>query len=322
MKWALVRKTFNDSRWLLLACACALILIGWIRVIIVASMQTYRFSRIARHLPEFVQRLSPVPIEDLINYPGLIGFTFEEPITYFLMAVWTIGRASDCVSGELSRGTMEMLLSEPIRRLEYLAVHCLVTVLGVVTLSVAVFVGTWGGIETTHIEVSRPNRTWNLPIFGFSKEPAEGQPRNLVPMNELVKPKLFRAATVNYACLGLFLTGVTTLASACDRYRWRTIGVVVGFYVIETVIEIVGMAFGRLKWMLNLTFFAAYEPISFTVGTWRDGSYEWRFWAPESQGLIPDLGPVGCNTVLLTLAAISFVAAAMIFKHRDLPAPL
>ena len=82
--------------------------IAWIRVLIVATVETYRFQRIARNLPDFVKRLSPVPLEELINYPGLISFTFEEGLAYVIMAMWTVSRASDCVAGELSRGTLEM----------------------------------------------------------------------------------------------------------------------------------------------------------------------------------------------------------------------
>ena len=47
---------------------------------------------------------------------------------------------------------------------------------------------------------------------------------------------------VNFFALGLFLAGLTTLVSSWDRYRWRTIGIVVTFYIAFTIVKIAGMA--------------------------------------------------------------------------------
>ncbi len=48
MTTALLRKTIRDAQWLLLACITTLFAFSWIRVVIVASVETYRFQRIAQ----------------------------------------------------------------------------------------------------------------------------------------------------------------------------------------------------------------------------------------------------------------------------------
>lgn len=315
-------KTLNDGRLLLLACATGLLAIGWIRVLIVASMEAGRFQKIVRNLPEIVKRLSPVPIEDLVNYPGLVGFTFEEPIVYLLLTVWCVSRGSDIVSGEISRGTMEVILSQPIGRLRYLCLHHLVSLLGLVVLSSAVLAGTHFGIETANVQVSsRP--TWNVPIFGFDVPMVNksGEP-TVVPMSDFVSTKMFVPSTINFFCLGVFLTGISAALSSFDRFRWRTIGIVVGIYVVETVVELTGMAVKSCWWMLNFTFFAVYEPVAFATEYAKKPESAWRFFADESLGFIPDLGPLGCDFVLLFLGFAAVVLGAIVFIKRDLPAPL
>jgi ABC-2 type transport system permease protein len=323
VSFPLFRKTVNDARWLLIACAATLFAFSWIRVIIVASMETYQLQRIARNLPDLIKRLSPVPIEQLISYPGLVGFTYEEPLAYLIMAVWTISRGSDIVSGEISRGTMEMLLAQPVSRLRYVMTHTLVTVLGVAVLSFAAYGGTYGGVTTTGIKNRKPARTWTVPLFNMKLESQERKEEfEWIPMTKFVEPKVYWAASANYASLGVFLAGATTFLSSFDRYRWRTIGIIVGFYVIQTIVELTGMAVEGYRWLLNFTFFAAYEPVATVTEASKDASSAWRFWSPETHGMIPDLGPMGCNAALLSMGAAGIIAAAIIFCRRDLPAPL
>lgn len=322
MTWALVKKIVNDARWLLLASAATLFAFAWIRVVIVSGMQTYQLQRIVRNLPEMVKRLSPVPLEELIYYPGLIGFTFEEPIVYLIMAVWAVSRASDSVSGELSRGTMEMLLSQPLGRARYLLLHSGVTLAGVLILASAAYVGTHVGIANTNVKIKVAAPRWQPP-FGFRLPGQKVEETvRLVPMSEYVKPQVFQPAALNYAAFGIFLAGFTTVLSACDRYRWRTIAIVVAFYVLQTVLELTGMAVENLRWLLRLTFFSVYEPVAFSTAAAKDPTTSWRFFAQESSGYLPDLGPLGHDAILIGLGLLGIVAGVIVFKRRDLPAPL
>lgn len=323
MTWTLLKKTFRDGLGLLAACGGMIFAFAWIRVWIVASMETHQFQRIARNLPDLVKRLSPVPIDQFITYPGLIGFTFEEPLAYLTMAVWTIARGSDCVSGEIGRGSMEMLLAQPISRLRYLITHSLVTLLGIAIIASAAYVGTHLGVKTAEVRVHKPSKPWTVPFFGMklqSQKPSDEY--TMIPLGQYIKPKLFVVCTLNYAALGVFLAGATTCLSAFDRSRGRTIGMIVGFYVIQTVMELTGMVVEGYRWLLRFTFFGAYEPVAMATNVARDHDLAWRFWANKSTGAWPDLGPVGYDTVLTVLGLSGFVVAAWVFARRDVPAPL
>lgn len=323
MNRSFLLKTVRDSCWLLVACAGTLFAFSWIRVFIVASMEAERFQKIARNLPDILKRLSPVPIDELVSYPGLIGFTFEEPITYLIMAVWTISRCSDCVSGEIGRGTMEMLMAQPVSRRKYLLGHSLITVLGIVILAGVTFEGTRVGITNAEVDAGPNLLQWRVPLFGFDVPLGQRrQEPRMVPMTEFVNPAIYRSAAVNYFCFGFFLAGLTTAASSVDRFRWRTIGLIVSFYVMQTIIELTGLAVDGFQWLLNFTFFAAYEPVAFSAKIAKDASFEWQFFDRQSSGAIPDLGPLGCDASLILLGSIGFAFAFWAFGRRDLPAPL
>ncbi|MCA9150510.1 MAG: ABC transporter permease subunit [Planctomycetales bacterium] len=322
MNRVLLRKTFNDARWLLAACAGLMFLFSWIRVVIVSNMELHQIQRLTRNLPEFIQRLSPVPIEQLVSYAGLVAITFEEPIAYMMMAAWTFSRGSDCISGELGRGTLEMILAQPVGRMRYLWTHVAVTVAGVVLIALAAQAGTHVGINTSYVKQPASRAPWSILFPGADKQAALEPKFDLIPMTKYVQPRMFWTAALNYVCLGLFLAGLTTFMSAWDRYRWRTLGIIVGFYIIETICELTGMAVDGWHWLLWVTFFSLYEPVAFATAASKDPSAGWTFWAADSTGILPDLGPLGSDLLLLILAAGCFAGAAFVFRRRDLPAPL
>jgi ABC-2 type transport system permease protein len=324
MRFPLLRKSLLDGAWMLVAGSATLLIFAWIRMAIVGSMELYQFQRIARNLPDLVKSLLPVPIDQFISYPGLVSFTFEEPLAYLIMAWWAIARGSDSVSGELGRGTLEMLLAQPVSRLRYLLAHSAVTLAGIAVLAMAPYIGSWLGLHTVHMEVRPPRPAWTFPFIQPPTDPAKmaAAPLATQPLSDFVKPRLLRPAVINFACLGVMLAGIATAASAADRYRSRTIGLMVGFYVVQSVLELIGMAMPNCRWMLKLTLFSAYEPVAFVTAASRRPEVIWEVWSSESKGVLPDLGPLGCDLVLLGVGMLGLLIGLVIFCRRDLPAPL
>ena len=143
-----------------------------------------------------------------------------------------------------------------------------------------------------------------------------------IPLLQLVELRAFLPAVANFASLGIFLTGVCTLLSSLDRYRWRTIGLFMGFYVLQMLAEILGNAFPAFRWSHYLTFFRAYEPIKFVSEAVQDKSLAWAWFLRDASGNILDIGPLGGNLILAGLGMLGIALAAVIFSQRDLPAPI
>jgi hypothetical protein len=87
------------------------------------------------------------------------------------------------------------------------------------------------------------------------------------------------------------------------------------------ILKILGMAFERLAWLKNLSLFTAYEPQKFISIAVRSPEDTWSFTRLVEDGVV-ELGPMTFNGILLAVAAAGYVAAAIVFQKRDLPAPL
>jgi ABC-2 type transport system permease protein len=115
--------------------------------------------------------------------------------------------------------------------------------------------------------------------------------------------------TINLLCLGFTMSGLTTLFSSWDRYRWRSIGI--GAKSAES-----------LEFLQWATFLSAFEPqIQVHVAVDYPGQL-WSWKLIDVAGETGGLGPLGSNVILLSIGLLSYLAATWIFCRRDLPAPI
>lgn len=322
MNRALWSKSIHDGRWLWLSCALMLYAFGWVYVWITSQVDMSQFQAILDSLPDAWKRLSPVPIEQVASYGARIAFTYEEPTIYLAIALWSVARSSDCVSGEIGRGTMEMLLAQPTSRLQVILIPTIVTVVGAALLALVAWSGTLTGIATLSVDVSSPQSVtvpileWEIALPGTAAEPER------VPMRQLVNARAFAPAAVNLFALGFCLAGMGTFFSSWDRYRWRTIGIVVALIVVQMMIEVVALAVEPWSWLKWFTFLSAYEPVRIIIQSLGDANYAWSWLQYDDHGRWASLGPLGYDAVLLGLGTLGFVAGGIIFSRRDFPAPL
>jgi ABC-2 type transport system permease protein len=320
MNRSLVKKSIVESRGLLAACSIALFAFCWIRVWLVGMFEMSRFETVVEQFREF-ERFSPIPLDQLFTYAGRISLTFGEPIVLLCICVWTIARGSDCVSGEVGRGTMEMLLAQPVSRLRILWSHAAVTIAGVAALAIASWIGVYCGIRTTTVREPAPETVFRVPWLGWELSNPMAEPEMIaVPMADKVDPAVFSVASFNLFSVGVFLAGIATLMSSWDRYRWRTIGLLVGFVVVQMVFKVIALAYQPLSWLGKLTFWSAYEPERFVNIAVRWPEQAWSWTAPASSDLLA--GPAAYNLLLIGIGIAAYLAAAQIFRIRDLPAPL
>ncbi len=327
MNLALCRKIFADARLLLIACVIYVIAFSWARVFIVAELDTSQFRQILDLLPDTFKTFTPVDFEWLISYVGRIAFNFDEPMLVGAVALWCIARASDCVSGQLSGGTMEMLLAQPVSRTNHYVTHCSITVLGVVILCLATWFGMWAGVETAVVTiVEKPEVKIPFTKMGIPLPFLENTERDEA-LSKLVDSSVFWPGVVNLAALGVFLAGMTAFFSSWDRFRWRTIGIVTGIYVVAALIKVLAMSVQSMQWTSYFTFFSLYEPELAIAEIDRDANVatHWFLYqvnAETGAQQIDGLAPLSQNLILLAMGIGFFVAGQIIFKRRDLPAPI
>lgn len=278
MTGVLLARSIRDS-WPLL-CSCSMLALGftWLRIWVASHIKVDVFVKFFSESFKSFQELLPVPLADLASPLGRVAFSFEEFGLVLLLGLWTITRASDCLAGRISSGTMEMLLAQPIRRLTLFSTHTLVTLCGVVVIALAAWCGVGAGLSVSKFDEPPPLLT--------------------------ITP-----AVLNFLGLGVFITGAGTIVSALCRTRAAAVGVVLGLYVIEIAFQVVSRLADRFEWMRWLTILTAYEPTLLTLAIERDGPERWAmFWQYN-----------GC---LIGLGVALLATSAVIFCHRDVPAPL
>ncbi len=260
--------------------------VHWLRVWVSSFFTSSDLEGMFGFMPEFVEPLLPVPFSQIATAAGRIAVAYDDPIVLLVVTVWALSRGSDAVSGELNRGTMEMVLAQPVTRLGVLLSHAGMTLGGAAVLAAVAWSGTSVGLAMIAVEEPIPTR-------------------------------VFIPAALNLFAFTAFLAGLTTMVSSATSYRSRTLGMVGGFYAVSMVVKIIGRAVPHWHWLSNFSFFTPFEPQAL-VG---NASKAWTFWVPKAKGSF-ELGGLGYDSILIGLGLLAYVAAAAIFHRRDLPAPL
>jgi ABC-2 type transport system permease protein len=271
---AIWRRTWGDQRTLLLALAALWTAFPWIYLWLSAEIPMSDFQLLLRLIPEDWQRLSGVPLADVATPAGRVALAFVDPVVVLAATVWGITRGSDAVSGQLERGTMEMVLSAPVRRGAVFLSQALATTAGAALLSGVLLAAVWSAVA-------------------------------LGPWSGTVTPARFVPAVANVFGLMVCMAGLAAAVSAADSHRWRTIGILCGFYVFSILAKLVGRLSTRYGWVGYLSVLNAYEPQRLVSGT------------PESWAILARY-----DGVLLGVGLVAYLAGAVIFARRDLPAPL
>jgi ABC-2 type transport system permease protein len=272
---AIWKKTWGDQRVLLLSLAALWAAFPWIYIWLSAQIPMPAFQDVLlRAIPRDWQKLSGVPFSEVATHAGRVALAFVDPVVVLAATVWGITRGSDAVSGQLERGTMEMVLAAPVRRVAVFVTQALATTVAAAVLCCVLYGAVWSAIACG-------------------------------PWAGKVDSARFVPAALNVFGLMVCMGGVSACVSAVDSYRWRTVGILCGFYVFSLLAKLVGRLSGTFAWVGYLSVFNCYEPQRL-VGP---AAESWRLLATY-------------DGVLIGLGVAAYVVGAVLFARRDLPAPL
>lgn len=320
----LLAKYLQEAQWLLLALGGVLVLFPWLRIWTISQFDLSAFAPVIDQLRTF-ERFAPIPLEQFLTYEGVIGLTFSEPVVVLCILVWSISRGSDVVSGELNRGSMEMLLAQPISRGQLMLAHGLISIVGLGVLVAATWAGVWLGIGTNAVPM-QIGGLWRIPFINWELPLPWVEPRVILrPLSELVEPSMFLPASLNLFSFGFFVWAVAVGFSAIDHFRWRTIGCVLAVYVGQFLMFLLSRADTRFAWLKFGTFFSAYEPDRIVQLSVRYPEQRWQVVVQEAAAIsesVTVLGPMGYSLILLALGGLLYSWSWLHFVRRDLPAPI
>ncbi len=321
MNLSLLRKNVQESLLLFIGCAGLVATFSFFRVWVVGRLDSGRFRQIIDLLPKDWERFSSVDFDWIVSYLGRTATTLDEPMLVMLVSAWALVRGADVVGGELGRGTMEMLLAQPVSRARIFWQQVLVNVLGVLALCLVCWLAMWLAVQTTQIkETELPSI--QIPLTGIRIPIPNGEPKQiLLPMRDVVSATSFAPGLGNLACLGVFFVGMASWLSSNDRYGWRATGIAVGVYFLFAMLKIGSAATPALAWMGWVTVFSLYEPELHIQASQTDPQAIWHWTLVNHVSEKTVAGPLSSNLTLL-IGGIAFAAfGARIFGKRDLPAP-
>ncbi len=274
MNRALWSKTIGDARLLLAALVVLMFGFQWLFVWLSSLVELGALAMFLQALPGEFQSLLGMSLSKVATPTGRLALAYIDPVVIFATVVWGFARGSDCISGEIGRGTMELLLAQPVRRSSIVAVQAAVTAAGAALMAAAAWLGTYQGL-------------WAVGWLDH------------------VEPRHFIPSAANLFAITFFLAAASTLVSSCDSQRWRTLGIMGAFYIIELLIKIVARLAPKLDWLMYCTVLGAFEPQNLAVEPDRAWQLSLRY-----------------DGTLIGLGLLCYVLATIIFCRRDVPAPL
>lgn len=322
MNGPLNRKYWSEGWLLFVACAVGVVSFCWFRTWVVGELDTSQFRQIIDLLPKDWRKFASVDFDWLVSYLGRTALALDEPMLILFVSGWVLVRGSDVVSGELGRGTMEMLLAQPVSRRQVFLNHAFWTMVGLTGLMVLCWLAMSAGIWTSSVEESSypelviPIVDYRIPLTFLPPQTER------IMMSDEVNPIMFVPGIVNLWFLGWFLGGFAAMLSAFDRFRWRTLGLVAVFYFGNAGAKILGMSSEKLAWVKQLCVFGFYSPASVIERTQANSASLLHFFIYSPDGKIAGMALLGSCLILFVAGLICYFIGLRRFETRDLPAPM
>jgi ABC-2 type transport system permease protein len=252
MTWVLVRKLLRDV-WLPLAVVAALLFLFqllWAQVtnrittqIIVdlqraglrlEFLQNVLLSR-TQVIGQLVQAIIGGEQVELDRPDNFMSISYMHPFVLTIMGIFAVGRAANAIAGEIDRGTMELLLAQPIRRSQIILAHLTVDLIVLPVICIVMWLGTYCGTWWTGMQT------------------AENPMQRVDPMRFL--PALMSIWAILFAT-----SGITMWISSLGRSRARTWGWAITIFLIMFLINVFGQIWDWLDFLRPFTIHYHYQP--------------------------------------------------------------
>lgn len=269
---------------------------------------------------------------DLDKAQDLLSIGYVHPLMVVIFCIWGVGRAAGAIAGELDRGTMELLLAQPVARWRLLWAHLIVDAITIPILCLSLWAGNAIGvwmigpeIKMNTVEVSKLEKKGADGVrdltYLFEMKSLEFGPLKAGPFQVSLKgaplrdgPSLpvsssrlrvsawpFGAALWAVGGLIFAICGYTMWFSSMGRFRWRVLGIAVLVTLVMFLVNLLGQMWDVMEPFRPYTIFYYYDPQAAIQG---------------KSASLPMLA------ALYGVGVAGYGLALWTFTRRDLPAPL
>lgn len=165
---------------------------------------------------------------DVSKTGDLLSVGYVHPLPQTILMIWALGRGASALAGEMERGTMELLVAQPLPRWKLVTTHLLVDLVTIPGLVLFMFLGTWLGVELVPLKNADLSAYWRALILAIG--------------------------------LTFALAGMTYAISSLGRSRWRILAWTFGLVLAMSLLNLFGQLWDTLGPWRPLSIFYYYQP--------------------------------------------------------------
>ena len=241
---------------------------------------------------------------DIGDPQAMLAVGYVHPLVIVILCIWAIGRAGGAIAGEIDRGTMELLLAQPIRRSRIILAHLAVDAVVIPVLCLSMWAGSLVGTELFSPFTVSPNVYTELKM---------NPPDPLKVMS--IDATVIFPSLLNIAALLFAVSGYTMWISARGRSRNRVMGLAIIITLGQFVVNLLGQLWDGIGMLRPFTVFYYYQPQHVAL------QRKWTTDPGTSWGGSPSVD-LNVIAVLFMVGLIGYLMALRDFRRRDIPAPL
>jgi len=236
----IIRRLALQHRSFLLACGLLLFVFQVVVAAIIASLD------LSRTLEGFLM-FAPPAIRAIIEQTmpggstaGVLAFTWNHPVTHALITAIAITFGARAIAGEIENGAIELILAQPLSRVNYLAAHVLFALM---SMAFVVLVGLLGAVVG--------ERAFGLEPFAWDR--------------------LLRLSG-NLLLLQMSFYSLTLACSAFGREGGRVAVLAVLIAIVSYLDNVIATLWNKAAFMRPYSFHTYYDPreilVNGNLGTW------------------------------------------------------
>ena len=266
---------------------------------------------------------------DLNQAMDFLSVCLVHPTMLTILPLWAISRSTQAISGEIDRGTMELLLAQPISRFGVWLGHLIAestAMLVIATVGVSGLVlGSWiiSPLEIKPIDPSLMPRKpaiiaeigpFRLRLEDPIRDRLAQKPSTTTSDRLVIRPLAFAWAMPQLFGFMAAISGMGIVLSVLIRRRFIALGVGVLILLTMFLVNLLGQLWEPLEPFRPLCFYYYYIPQEAALG--RLAHVDFRQWFG------PGLVSVSSLAIQLGVAVIGWLTALYFFRKKDIPAPL
>lgn len=237
------------------------------------------------------------------NPQDMLAVGYMHPLVQTILGIWAVGRASGAIAGEIDKGTMELLLAQPIRRSRIIIAHLCIDAVVIPILCLVMWAGSLVGTALFSPFTVSPD------VYKELRMPIPEHPREMFVDAQIIGPGI-----INVAALLFAVSGYTMWISARGRSRNRVMGLAILVTLLQFIVNVLGQLWDGIGFLRPFSVFYYYQPQFVAL------KHQWTV----NTGAVWGSPAISLHVIVVlgTVGAVGYLMAWRDFRRRDIPAPL